>query len=300
MNSIYRIVGLSKQGFHLKLNLKKNKEELNAPLLKILQEVRYDHPCMSMRKMYYYILPEHLGRDAFEHFCKLNNLEAKIYKSFIRTTNSSGVKRFNNSICGIEVTGVNQVFVSDITYYRVNNNFHYITLIMDLYSRKIVGYCASKDLRALNTTIKALNKLKKSVNKENIKDAIIHSDGGGQYYSDEFLKLTKKLNLTNSMAYSVFENSHAERLNGTIKNEYLQFSYIDSFSKLEKELYKAVYKYNNEIPHLKLNYITPNDFYEKSLKGEMNKKMKVSDYQEINFLDYKYKDKTNFTSVKGI
>jgi len=198
------------------------------------------------------------------------------------------------------VTGVNQVFVSDITYYRVNNNFHYITLIMDLYSRKIVGYCASKDLRALNTTIKALNKLKKSVNKENIKDAIIHSDGGGQYYSDEFLKLTKKLNLTNSMAYSVFENSHAERLNGTIKNEYLQFSYIDSFSKLEKELYKAVYKYNNERPHLKLNYITPNDFYEKSLKGEMNKKMKVSDYQEINFLDYKYKDKTNFTSVKGI
>ncbi len=75
---------------------------------------------------------------------------------------------------------------------------------MDLYSRKILGYCASKDLKAFNTTIKAINKFKKSINKENTKGAIIYSDGGGQYYNDEFLKLTKKLHLRLEFSFFSF------------------------------------------------------------------------------------------------
>lgn len=130
-----------------------------------------------------------------------------------------------------------------------------------LFNREVVGYSASKSLRTEDTTLPALRMAIKHCGRLVLKGAIIHSDGGGQYYSNEFKKLTKALKMSNSMTEeTVYENSHAERLNGTIKNSYLYCYAPQTFEGLEKELKRAVYMYNNGKPHHALNKMTPAQF----------------------------------------
>ena len=158
-----------------------------------------------------------------------------------------GVTRFENHLLNLELTHVNQVWVSDITYYAISNRFYYLTFIMDLYSRTIVGYAVSENLFTENTTLPALKMALRVRQGCNLKGLIIHSDGGGQYYSKVFLEITK--DMVNSMCESVYENIHAERINGTIKNQYLEGYKPANFEELKKMSAKAVNMYNRYKPH---------------------------------------------------
>ncbi len=181
------------------LNRRKHKLEEQEQLIPLINQVRRDHPRMNARDIYLKLQPRSMGRDQFERFCMDNGYRVKRLKNYRVTTNSIGVTRFPNLIKGIKVTGVNQVFVSDITYYDIGEKTYYITLIMDLYNREIVGCSASNNLRTESTTIPALHMLVKERGKINLKGAILHSDGGGQYYCNDFKKLTKNLEMNNSM-----------------------------------------------------------------------------------------------------
>jgi hypothetical protein len=246
---------VSKQAFHQKLDRWLVHKEEQAALIPIIREVRKDHPMMGARVMYDKVLPETMGRDKFEAFCFSLGLKVKYSKNYRKTTDSSKTKRFPNLIEGIQVTGVNQVLVSDITYYEINGRFYYLTLIMDLYNKEIVGYSVSKNLKTKNTTIPALKMVIRRFGKEKLKGTIIHSDGGGQYYADAFKELTK--DMQNSMAKEVYENPHAERINRTIKNDYLiPFSPQDEGS-LKRELARAVHNYNTGKPHSSNGGLTP-------------------------------------------
>ena len=112
-----------------------------------------------------------------------------IKRAFHKTTNSLGVTRFENLIIDFKLTGVNQVWASDITYYRIGERFYYLTFILDLYSRFIVGYTVSVGMLTEQTTIPALNMALKL--REPTQGLIFHSDGGGQYYCKKFLAITK-------------------------------------------------------------------------------------------------------------
>jgi len=215
---------------------------------------------MSAREMYRKVNPETMGRDRFEAFCYSLGLKVARPRNFRRTTDSSGVERFPNLIEGQEVTGVNRVLVSDITYYEMNGRFKYLTFIMDLYSREIVGFSKSSNLRATSTTIPALNMAKKRIGAENLKGAIFHSDGGGQFYAKAFIQITSGLGMKNSMAKEVYENSHSERLNGTIKNDYLIPYNPQNDADLSRELARAVLMYNTDRPHSSLQGKTPMGF----------------------------------------
>ena len=215
---------------------------------------------MSAREMYRKVNPETMGRDRFEAFCYSLGLKVARPRNFRRTTDSSGVERFPNLIEGQEVTGVNRVLVSDITYYEMNGRFKYLTFIMDLYSREIVGFSKSSNLRATSTTIPALNMAKKRIGAENLKGAIFHSDGGGQFYAKAFIQITSGLGMKNSMAKEVYENSHSERLNGTIKNDYLIPYNPQNDADLSRELARTVLMYNTDRPHSSLQGKTPMEF----------------------------------------
>jgi transposase InsO family protein len=216
---------------------------------------------MSARDIYLKLQPSCMGRDQFERFCMDSGYRIKQLKNFRVTTNSLGVTRFPNMIKDLEVTRVNQVFVSDITYFDLGSDTRYLTFIMDLYNREIVGYSESDNLRTESTTIPALHRVIKLRGKANLKGAIMHSDGGGQYYCNEFKALTKELGMINSMTEEkVYENSHAERLNGIIKNNYLYPYGPTSITSLRKMLDKAVLMYNTGKPHKALGKLTPNMF----------------------------------------
>jgi transposase InsO family protein len=199
--------------------------------------------------------PRFLGRDRFEQFCFQHGFKLYRKRSYYRTTDSRGVTRFDNLLPNRELTGVNQVWVSDITYYRIAEQHYFITLIMDRYSRAIVGYSASKSLHTEVTTLPALSLALK--NRKPAKGLIFHSDGGGQYYSSEFKTLTSHAQLLNSMGKCAYENPHAERLNGTIKNDYLVYYRPSNLNELLKMLTRAVYNYNYHRPHSSLKEMTP-------------------------------------------
>lgn len=265
MNQIYRWLGTSKQNVHQRLNREVSKNEEIGQMEMVIRQVREDHPEMGSKALYRKIKPTTMGRDKFIEFYREYGFKILPKKSFRRTTDSSGVIRFPNLIEGRELTGVNQIWVSDITYYEMNQKFCYLTLIMDLYSRRIIGFHASKSLRTVDTTIPSL-KMAMGRLSEGLPTTkpILHSDGGGQYYSKEFLSLTAG-KLRNSMCKNAYENPHAERVNGIIKNSYLRGYNPATFQELKLHLKKAVKMYNNEKPHSALNYRTPTEF-ESNLK----------------------------------
>jgi len=261
LNALFKVLGITKQSFHQMLKRRKYKNEEQEQLIPLINEIRRDHPRMAARDIYVKLKPSCMGRDQFERFCMDSGYRIKQLRNFRVTTNSLGVTRFPNMIKDLEVTRVNQVFVSDITYFDIGSDTYYLTFIMDLYNREIVGYSESDNLRTESTTLPALQRLIKERGRSNLKGAIIHSDGGGQYYCNEFKTLTKSLGMINSMTEEkVYENSHAERLNGIIKNNYLYPYGPTNITSLKRLLDKAVYMYNTGKPHKALGKLTPTQF----------------------------------------
>ena len=258
MNLLYRVVRVSKQSFHQRLQRRMNLEEQSTSLLVTIRKIRENHPRMSSRMIYKWISPQHLGRDRFEAFCFNNGFKVSLKRSFHRTTNSLGVTRFDNLVTDYKVTGINQVWVSDITYYRIGEKFYYLTFILDLHSRFIVGHSISTTLLTADTTLPALQ-MALTVRKVP-KGLIIHSDGGGQYYCKEWLAVTRDSNLRNSMGESVYENAHAERLNGIIKNDYLIPYGPTNYHQLVMMTDKSIMCYNCERPHQAIGKISPFQF----------------------------------------
>lgn len=294
MNQVYKICNISKQSFHKGIKRKLALQELKEQLLILVKRVREDHPGMSARIMYYKILPEGIGRDAFEAIVNIHGYKLKSSKRFITTTDSTGVKRFANLLETKRITFINQVWVSDISYYWIADRFYYLTIIMDLYSRFIVGFYVSNSLLTIHTTIAALKCALKTrgINQFNNK-LILHSDGGGQYYCIDFLKLTGKAGILNSMGVVVFDNSHAERVIQTIKNQYLKYYNPKNLKELQKYFEKAVEKYNFEKPHSSLNRLTPYEF-ERLINGSEDYKcppMKVFAMISTKTMTYKQKEK---------
>lgn len=260
MNSLFKALRKSKQSFHQyhnRLIIKLEEEEM---LRYLIPQIRKNHPTMGIRDLYFKIRPQTMGRDAFEDFCREEGFAVKPKRSYRRTTNSSGVKRFDNLTLSIELTAPDQLWVSDITYFEVGDSFSYLTFILDGFTRKILGYSVSISLRTTATTLPALKMALSARGKQQFENLILHSDGGGQYYADDFLKLTRQNGIKNSMCKYPWENPYAERINGTIKNNYLIHWIIKDTKQLTKEVDRAVKLYNSDKPHKSLKRLTPDEF----------------------------------------
>ena len=262
MNKMYKSVGISKQAFHQMMDRELIIRSEKQQLLMLIFQIREDHPTMGARDMYFKLRPQTMGRDRFEIFCREEGLMVEKVKNWRRTTDSTGVVRFDNLLTNMCLTAINQAWQSDITYFEIGGKFYYITFIEDSFSRRILGYSVSKRLTTEQTTLPALNmainlRLKE---KRTIKNVVFHSDGGGQYYDKEFLKLTGKAGIVNSMCEYPWENGKVERLNGVIKNNYLIHRNINNFKELKKEVDRTVSLYNKEKPHIELQRKSPNEF----------------------------------------
>jgi len=287
MNAILEAIGTSKQAFHQMLKRSHYRAEEREQLLPLINAIRKDHPRMCARDMYIKLRPSTMGRDQFERFCFDCGYRVKRLKNYRVTTNSQGVTRFPNKIKDIKLTGINQVFVSDITYYEIGSRFYYLTFIMDLYNREIVGWTASDNLRTESSTLPALHRLIRERGKANLKGAIIHSDGGGQYYCKEFKSLTHDLKMENSMTEEkVYENSHAERLNGIIKNNYLYPYGPKDMSSLIKQLDRAIRMYNTGKPHRALGKYTPKSYLVNTVDNENNSQKSYFPLSTVNHIHH--------------
>jgi transposase InsO family protein len=231
-------------------------------ILLMIYQIREDHPTMGIRDMYFKLNPQSMGRDRFEEFCREEGLMVERIRNWRRTTDSTGVVRFDNLLSGMNLITLNQAWQSDITYFEINGRFYYITFILDSFSRRILGYSVSRRLTTEVTTLVAIKMAIALRTRENlaIDGVVFHSDGGGQYYAKVFIQLTNKTKIVNSMCEYPWENGKVERLNGVIKNNYLIHRSINSFEELKKEVDRTVSLYNQQKPHIALHRKTPNKF----------------------------------------
>jgi putative transposase len=285
MKDLYALLTISKQAIQ-QASQKQIKDQLiDLQIVEQIIKLRIRHPIMGLKKLYVLIQPKEMGRDKFLQIAAEYGLKAKIPRSFKRTTYAHPSALYHNLLVKKQFTDVNQVWCGDITYFQILDKFYYLTFLMDVYSRKIVGHSASLSLQSELTTLQTLKNALKERKIGNYENKLIHhSDRGSQYIYTSYLALLEKQGIQISMSKSVLENAHAERLNGIIKNEYLSHWKISSFQDLEKALDKAVHLYNTERPHAELNFKTPNQFEKEldQIPHEKRKKLKIytDDYHE--------------------
>lgn len=277
MSSLCLLLGYTRQAFYGYQNYQL-KEALEAEL--IVQEVlkhRTLHPRIGTRKLV--VLLQHftkqhkiyLGRDALFNLLRQHNLLIRKRKRKVQTTFSKHwLKKYLNPIRNFTPLAANLLWVSDITYIVVAGEFAYLSLITDAYSRKIIGFYLSKTLEAIGC-INALKMAMKTI--EIFEELIHHSDRGVQYCSHEYVKLLQGKNIKISMTENgdPLENAIAERVNGILKEEYLQVKY-DCFEDAQKSIARAVTIYNSLRPHSSCNMKTPNEAH--TTKGVLKRKWK--------------------------
>lgn len=198
--------------------------------------------------------PDFIGRDRFADTFMQLGYRLKRKKNYRRTT-IAGKIRYSNEIKGMKINAPSVVWQSDITYYRVGDRFYYAVFIIDVYTKKVVGYQVSDHMRG-SANVRAL----KMALKENRAPKIHHSDRGSQYTYKTYTDLLKDNQTTISMALSAQDNAYAERINRTIKEEYLDHWSPQTFRQLKSQIKKAVYNYNNKRSHDHLEKRNPKEF----------------------------------------
>lgn len=181
-----------------------------------------------------------------------------------RTTLSLGEAGIPNRLKGFRLTRVNQVWVADLSYVRTGEGFAYLALVMDLLTRRVVGFALGPRITE-HLTLSALD-----MALEGGRPEIHHSDQGVQYTSRRYV--ARLLELGVALSYAgvgrAWENGHVERLIRTVKEEWVDLREYGSLAEARASIEAFVLDvYNRRRPHSALGYLTPEAFAEKFLKG---------------------------------
>ena len=188
-----------------------------------------------------------------------NGLYPKQSKAYVTTTDSNHCKPVADNVLdrAFTVDGPNKVWVSDITYIPCLQGMLYLAVILDLYSRKVIGWQLVGHMRAelIGDTIDV------AVARRGTLPALFHSDRGSQYVSD--LVEEKLLGVTISMSRkgNCWDNAVAESFFGTLKSEYVDFERYETLGQARISLFKYIEGfYNRRRKHSFLGYLSPDNF----------------------------------------
>lgn len=255
----FRVFNISRQAYykHQKVMVQNFLKE--QVIVDAVKNIRNHQPRVGGKKLHRMLkaMDFHIGRDKLFAILRKNNLLVKPLRSYRKTTNSfHRFRKYPNLIKELDVTKPNEVFVADITYLDTLEGFCYLSLISDLYSRKIMGWHLSKSLavegcqRALRMAFRA---------GKNVKNLIHHSDRGMQYCSNNYVKILNKNKIKISMTEEnhVYQNAVAERINGILKSEFLLGETLHSYQVAKELVRESIKIYNEQRLHTSLNYQTP-------------------------------------------
>ena len=278
ITALNSLLGYSRQAFYQQ---KKAVEQTALQEDLIIQQVlviRNRQKKLGTRKLLHLLKPFllaheiQIGRDAlFELQASNNLLIRKRRRKAPRTTFSDHwMHKYPNLIVGMNILAPNRLWVSDITYITLKDDFAYLSLVTDAYSRLITGYYLNKTLQA-EGCVKALKMAIKQLPEGNM--LIHHSDRGSQYCSTEYVEQLENNHIAISMTQNSDprENAIAERVNGILKQELLEVSY-NSFELAKEGIRNAITIYNQERPHSSIGMLTP--FQAHAINGELKKHWK--------------------------
>jgi putative transposase len=255
-------LGYSPQAYY-KHNKKALINQVNEKfILEQIDAIRKHQPRCGGRKLFIMLQPFFkvhnisIGRDKFFDVLKRNKLLVRRTKRSIHTTDSKHhFYRYPNLVKGFTPLKAHELWVADITYIPLKERFAYLFLITDAYSRKIVGFHVSDDMK-VNSAVVALKKALAQKPPETI--VIHHSDRGIQYCSTEYVNLLQQHNAMISMTNNgdPLENAIAERINGILKTELIS-SYYNDIDAAVIHITRCITIYNYRRRHSSLNWQIP-------------------------------------------
>lgn len=200
------------------------------------------------------------GRDAFIEILRKNGLMVKIRRRRRYKTTDSGhhFHKYPNLIKDVIPSRPNEIWVSDITYIETQEGVCYLSLVTDAYSHKIVGWSLGPTLET-TYPLQALKMALSSIDRFEACRLIHHSDRGVQYCSNAYVEILQNRGVSISMTESgdPLENAVAERVNGILKREWIYKMTIPSFDECKSILKRIISFYNNERPHMSIDWQTP-------------------------------------------
>lgn len=259
LRELCRLLGYSPQAYYQHNRLTERQVFHHEEVIQQVLEYRRLQPRLGTRKLLSALQIRNatgMGRDAFFELLREHGLLVRRRRSRVRTTFSCHrFKKYPNLTVGLLPERPCQLWVSDITYLRLKDDFAYLSLVTDAYSRKIIGFYVSHDL----STDNCLAALRMALAARTTGEPLIHhSDRGTQYCSRAYTELLKKHDIDISMTQSgnPRDNAIAERVNGILKQELLTDTY-DNVSLAARQVKQAIDTYNRLRPHSSLDMLTP-------------------------------------------
>jgi transposase InsO family protein len=248
-------------------------------ILQYVGQVRKQLPRLGTRKLHHKLIPLlathglHVGRDHLFALLDAHKLLIRRRKKKAITTDSRHwMRKYANLAKDLPCSRPEQLWVSDITYLRMGNQWAYLSLITDAYSRKIMGYSLRSDM----TVQGCLEALQMAVNNRSYPDGSLvhHSDRGAQYCSAAYIKVLMDNQVGISMTENgdPYENALAERVNGIIKAEFNLYSSQAGFELTSQYVKQCITAYNELRPHSSCDFLTPCQAH--SQQGDLKKRWK--------------------------
>lgn len=259
-------MGYTPQAYHKQTKNQLVKHLNEDLILQHVHAMRSEQPRCGTRKLLIMLQPFlnkqniQIGRDCFFDLLSKNKLLVRKTKRSVHTTNSKHhFHRYLNLAKDFTPMKAHELWVSDITYIPLKDRFAYLFLITDAYSRKIVGFHVSDDMKVSSAVVA----LKKALGQKPLETIVIHhSDRGIQYCSNEYVNLLQQHHAMISMTQSgdPLENPIAERVNGILKTELISTSYED-IDRAALSIARAITIYNYKRRHSSLNYQIPHNVH---------------------------------------
>jgi putative transposase len=270
-------LGYSPQAYHKHSKKQLIKQLHEGLIIEQIDLIRKHQPRCGGRKLFIELQPffkQHhisMGRDKFFDLLKINKLLVRKTKRNVYTTMSKHhYHRYTNLVKGFTPLKAHELWVADITYIPLKERFAYLFLITDAYSRKIVGFNVSDDMK-VSSAVVALKQALAQKPPETI--VIHHSDRGIQYCSTEYVNLLIEHNAMISMTDNgdPLENAIAERVNGILKTELISSTYSDAQA-ASIHISRCITIYNHRRRHSSLNWQIPAIVHEQ--KGPQTRRWK--------------------------
>lgn len=240
------------------------KAKADANLRDFIEKVQAEFPRTGYRRIHEYLEREGavVNTKRIRRVMREHGLFAEIKKAFkVATTDSKhGFRVYPNLVKGMEITGPNQVWGSDITYIRIATCFVYLAVILDLYSRKVIGWAISPSLhRGL-----CIVALKMALAERKPKSGCIHhSDRGVQYASNDYVQLLKDNELVISMSRkgNPYDNAWLESFMKTLKHEEVLLNDYETMTDVAERIPRFIEEvYNKKRLHSSIGYVPPEEF----------------------------------------
>lgn len=276
------MIGLSPSSFYYKPKIDpQERARADCDLRDQIETIHAMFPRYGYRRVKRYLLREGLkvNEKRIRRVMREYGLLPEIRKAFgVATTDSDhNLLVYPNLIKGREVNGPNEIWVGDITYIRILTCFVYLAVILDLFSRKVIGWAIAKHLKK-ELCLEALKMALET--RDPAPGCLHHSDRGVQYASEEYVDLLKSRGFQISMSRkgNPYDNAYAESFMKTLKHEEVSLQDYETYTDVIERLpYFIEEVYNKKRLHSALGYLPPNEFEER-----MMEKTKTACYQQLN------------------